>query len=420
MSTSPSQLLPQQSEISLEVKEAQQKLLALRKQISQQPNMSSFTNDGIPSSCATPLAEKVQGLPAHLGWGSQNVRRVLPQSHPQDESGGPLVVDWPRNNKPTDNESTAVSIPIFPDIALSLLKEKQVSAGRIWLLLRHLDTNGTGWLEIDEVKHQLTNKQSHTRVCGWRQMRNLLNQGEGLFWKRANGRIWLCSLPKVAQALKINRLHTDSVLLPLNIVLAKIGTLRAHLYATFHSGRTESHQDGSKNGQAPIARATIQAMTQISPRIQRLYERSANVLNQSHFCIGASFSETSFKEAAWQHGPAAFRFKDTKGLQGKAGCEYVAWQMPNSYAGPHQRQSKRQRKRINKKLVDLLNKGIVGNDQLMRNRAESTQFERQYFANGRLAHKALRYRNQKPIYCPNQQAKGFWFELTIGGGKGRK
>ncbi len=414
MSTFSSQHLPRKCSISTEVKAAQQALLALREKTSKQSNTPANQKTSQQRTSHLSNQDALRGLPSHLGWGSQNMMRSLPQLK-ESQKASPLFFenDSINDSYPEDEQKTAVFVSVFPDFAVTLLKEKRVPVGRIWLLLRFLDSHGAGWLELDEIKDQLTNKQSRYRVCGWRQLRNLLNQGEGLFWERQNGRIWLRSLPKVAHALNINRFHTDSVLLPIEILLAKMGTLRAHLFATFHSGRTESATDGSLKGKAPIARATIEAITQISPRIQRLYERSAQVSNQSHYCIGNPYSETNMKEAAWQQGHAAFRFKDVKGLQGKVGCEYVAWQLPNSYAGPHQRQGKRQRQRMNKRLVDLLNKGIVGNNQFMENRADSPTFERRYFANGRFAHQALRTADRTPKYCPNQTRAGFWYDLSI-------
>ena len=82
----------------------------------------------------------------------------------------------------------AETVKVYPDIALGMLRQGETATGRIWLLLRHLDQEGRGWLRIDIIKHHLTHKTSKHRVCGWRQLRKLLNRGEGVFWTRDSAR----------------------------------------------------------------------------------------------------------------------------------------------------------------------------------------------------------------------------------------
>jgi hypothetical protein len=243
-------------------------------------------------------------------------------------------------------------------------------------------------------------------------MRNLLNQGDGLFWKRVNGRIWLTSLPKLLLKLNISRLNQNSVTIPLDIWTAKIGTLRAHLYASFHSSRAGKQDDTPA---APIARATIEAITSVSPRIQRLYEQSARVKQKTNYCVGAAYSEQQFKESAWQHGRAAFQLKDVLGKQGDAGQSYIAWQLPNSYTGPHQTHEKHQRKRMNRRLVDLLDKGIAGNGRSQEFASDSSKFERRYFANGRLAAKIISRAEQPAVYWPQPKKRRtcqLWHQMS--------
>jgi hypothetical protein len=207
----------------------------------------------------------------------------------------------------------------------------------------------------------------------------LLVQGEDLFWSRENGRIWLRSVIKVAYALGVSRLKMRPVALPVSVLRQKIGTVRAHLYATFHSSRSQSNQI-----KKPIARTTVACLTQVRPRTQRRYERIARVKRQAQFAIGPQASVENLQARGWEQGQAAFQFKDFKGRQGQPGKRYVAWQLPNSYVGPHTQQPKGRLKRINRALTDLFMQGITGNGQRLKVGGEPSP-ARRFFDNGRLA-----------------------------------
>ena len=103
-------------------------------------------------------------------------------------------------------DPTSKTAKLYPDIALGMLRNEQVAAGRIWLLLRHLDTRGSGWIEIKTAREQLNGNVTSSRVCGRRQFRKLLASGEGIFWNRSDQRIWLRSPVKVAAALGVYRI----------------------------------------------------------------------------------------------------------------------------------------------------------------------------------------------------------------------
>jgi hypothetical protein len=243
------------------------------------------------------------------------------------------------------------------------------------LLLRYLDDNGRGWLHLETVKTWLTAPSSPWRVCGWRQLRNLLNQGEGNFWVRAHGRIWLRSVANVAVALQLPRLTLRPVELPVTVLTESIGQVRAQLYASFHSSRMIRTNEARPC--APIARATIADQTCVQPRTQRRYEKSARVRVKHHFAVGSQIGSEMGENIAWQHGSATFRLNDKKGRQGKIGQSYLAWQLPNSYTGPHPAQPQGQQKRINQVLSDLFMQGMTGNGQ--------GRLEKRFYGHGRAA-----------------------------------
>ncbi|HFC12475.1 MAG TPA: hypothetical protein ENJ56_06485, partial [Anaerolineae bacterium] len=137
-------------------------------------------------------------------------------------------------------------LAIAPDLAMAILRQAHSAPARIWHLLRLLDQNGRGWVEIAQARQQFCGTDSALRCIGWRQLRNILRAGNGIFWQRDQTRVWLKSRVKVAQCLGVQRFSLPLVDLPIAKFTTGIGNYRAALYATFHAGRDNR----------PIARPT--------------------------------------------------------------------------------------------------------------------------------------------------------------------
>lgn len=403
--------------LSLELLAAQQRLAQQRAAYHSEQRRVDVTATRHETIKVVSYQKLLCSLPPHLGWGSNTLRRNSHTAWPKQETHlSPLP--YPPSVTPTKSAlslTKAPSIAVYPDLATAFLREKVVAAGRIWVLLRFLDRTGRGWFCTDDVKTILTEKDAAHRVCGWRQLRNLLHQGEGTFWRRNNGRLWLTSLAKLLLKFDIARLNYNPVAIPLSVWQGNIGALRAHLYASFHSGRATDQPKCDPS--PPIARATLASITSVSPRIQRRYEQIADVEQQHNYCIGEHFSEDQYKEAAWQYGQAAFPFVDILGKRGRCGQKYIARQLPNTYAGPHHKQKTYQRKRINKRLADLLNSGTAGNGRSNKSSDADGRFELRYFANGRLAAKAVTHNRTSTAYWhqpSNQRGSRFWHSIETG------
>jgi hypothetical protein len=276
-----------------------------------------------------------------------------------------------------------------------MLREGLAAPGRIWLLLRHLDGEGQGWIRLDVIRQELTHKESAMRVCGRRQLRNLLRQGKGIFWERekgspADGRLWLKSAAKVAAALGVERLRGRPVSLPLKVLLGGIGQVRAHLYASFHSGR---HKSG------PISRAKLEQISHVPGRTQRAYDQAAGVVRRRNIAIGEGYKPKYIQERAWRHGRGTFQYVDYNGHFGPEGGRYVAWRLPNSYEGPHDPSPRGRQKKINHQ-IDLVNIGAQGNDL---GRGEPRQkVDRLFHASGLEAGKAYNRDGTADIYWPRR------------------
>ena len=356
--------------------------------ISAGPNRS-FTNN--PRRSRLPTSPVLSGLlPEHLGWDSYAVTRAIRLKQPTTDHQPTATSNHPL---PAANGSPATRLrqpttKLYPDIALGMLQQELTAAGRLWLLLRFLDKEGRGWLRIDFVRDQLTAKDSEWRVCGRRQLRNLLRQGRGIFWEQdrpsdPEAKIWLKSAVSVARALGVSRLTGHPVALPVKALLGGIGQVRAHLYATFHGGRRAA---------TPISRAKLKKITHVPERTQRVYENLTGVTGRPNIAIGPQYSEKEFQNHAWRRGQAVFVFVDKEGRQGPAGRRYIAWRLPNSYDGCHEHSPKGRQRKINRQ-IDLVDSRAQGNG-LERDMSRH-QVGRLFYPDGLEASKA--YNREGPV-----------------------
>lgn len=352
----------------------------------------------------------------YQGWGSENLARSLRAARERRQAilaqEQAMSLDWlphPPQRKgpavsfspsPTPQADERDHVTLYPDVALGMLRNDLSAAGRIWILLRHLDTEGCGWISVSAAQAALTGKGSSLRVCGWRQLRNLLAQGDGIFWYREKRvseerRIWLRSLVKVAASLGVHHLQVRPVMLPVGVLLEGVGTVRAHFYASYHSGRKSAN---------PIARQTLSDLANVSRRTQQAYEKRTGVERSANWAIGEEFSKQEAQNRAWRQGRALFTFKDRQGKTGAPDKTYLAWQLPNSYVGPHKPHAIARRKRINRNLVDLFKKGITGNGRKMVEGRQETLANSEenavarYYERGTTAAKAYNRSAQDDIY----------------------
>jgi hypothetical protein len=297
-------------------------------------------------------------------------------------------------------------VKLYPDIGLGMLREGLAAPGRLWLLLRYLDREGQGALRIDVTKQHLTRKSSKLRLCGKRQLRNLLRDGNDIFWERDKTHIWLRSAGKVAYALGVERLSGRPVALPLEALLNGIGSFRAHLYTAFHSGRVKETADGA--GAMPVARSTLAELSGVGASSQRAYEAQADVEVQANFAVGEQMTKEGHENRAWRQGGALFELKDYRGYQGEKGKTYLAWQLPNSYIGEHAHRPRGRQRRINRKLKDLVTRGMPGN---VERRNEARRLKQSYFPTKERAAKVHERNSERALYWRRHQMRNGSFEL---------
>lgn len=283
-----------------------------------------------------------------------------------------------------------------------MLQQACEAAGRVWLLLRALDSKGGGWVPVSRAREILTGHESPLRICGWRQMRNLLAQGDGVFWQRddhrkSKARIWLRAPAKVASTLGVPRFHTKAVSVPIAVLLDGIGAVRAHFYTSYHSGR---------DTEKPISRQSLAKLTGVPRRSQREYEKKAGATRRQNWAVGSTHDQAEVQRRAAEHGHAIFRLDDHQGHFGAAGESYVAWQIPNSYVGPHAPQTSACKKRINRRLADLLNEGMTGNGerQVEGQTSGDESPTTRYFEHGGAASRVYNRRADNDLYWRSAKA----------------
>ena len=293
-----------------------------------------------------------------------------------------------------------------------MLRRKKAAAGRVWLLLRHADASGRGRVAVGEALRLLSGDGSPLRICGRRQLTNLLAAGEGLFWQRDRGRdgtewLRLHAAARLAAGLGVERLGGSPVAVPVGALTGTIGQARAHLYAAFHSGRT-SHEllSGERRARGPIARETLCKLSGASRNSQRNYERRAAVGRRSAIALGPRLTAVDEHEVAWQRGRALFHYRDTKGRYGRPGAVYLAWQLPNEYTGPHATLPRGGQKRLNRAITDLFHDGMTGNGDGHRESREGDGKVRPTSESG--SHPRLFYNSAKAAFLARGGHERYW------------
>lgn len=339
-------------------------------------------------------------LPAHLGWGSSQLAQFIHRPSVQDTKPHDLRIV--RQEARTNSaKQPANFVKAHPSLLIGMLHNEVVAAGRIWLLCRHLDQQGRGWLEIKTLREQLASKGAPLRIGGWRRLRQILREGGDVFWQRdGHKRLWLNGVAKVARKLDVTQLQGRPIQLPLSALTGSIATTRAHFYGSWHSKRKG---DGYAN---PVSRETLTTLTSVSERTQRRYDERLNIVKRRTFALGShshrsgSIESTENTDLHWQRNNTTFIYTDHRGQHGKHGQHYWAWHLPNQYQGCHQHAPRGRQRKINRRLAATLNPDLV--EKRAQGNEVEQKIERVFFVSGRAAIKAKQAQNEQDAYWHKQ------------------
>ena len=148
------------------------------KEANQSAHVNAPVDDTLPWQEPEPSEESgtavqlINKLPAHLGWESDVFTQAVRQSQQQQERIKTKHERFPagqaakqsssrRRTQPSDSKPQGCTVKHYPSIGLAALKTEQTSIYRVWLLCRYLDAQGRGWLDIQEVRQQVTETDSN-------------------------------------------------------------------------------------------------------------------------------------------------------------------------------------------------------------------------------------------------------------------
>jgi hypothetical protein len=314
----------------------------------------------------------------------------------------------------------AARIRVAPTLAAYCLDKEHRYRGhpldapyRLYKILQALDHAGRGWLANTVIETTLTHKTSEQYIYGRRQLKNILQRGEDLFWQRSKSkgqlRIRLVARAKVTSRLLNGRLRGQEVSFPVQHLLGsghgRQAAVNAALYTAVHAGQITRQ---GKTG--PISRARLREVSGCSSYRQRRYEKRMGITVTSHIHILGRHSEYDLQRHRLHQGLPAYKHTDYRGKinRHRRGADYIARRLPNSYSTPaafavvH---SWRQRT-INRQLGGLCLMGSEGSD--------SDKYVRLFHENAVAATRAFNHDPQTSAYCPLSKGTTTHLWRTIG------
>lgn len=288
------------------------------------------------------------------------------------------------------------------DIAIAANRAGQSTHYQLWLALRHLDTDGRGWLSQKAAQDAFCSDQrtNETYLYKKTRLRQLVAEGNGVYWRldEQNQRVFYHRESRIADGLGMKRLTGRHVAIGAAQIFTSIQTFRAHCFAAWLANHTN-----------PISQETIAQLTGIPPRTQLRYTNAANIQTTANLSIGPRYTQDAAQECAWQHGNI-FKFADFRGKQGPAGRRYVAWHLPTSYSVTATSSSRRRQKRTNNQMADLRHYRDAGNGRL----------RVLFFPNGaaaaKIANRQMADGDPRDHYWPGTKARTgtkLWHCLTV-------
>ena len=195
-------------------------------------------------------------------------------------------------------------VKAYPGLSQAAIRNGQARQLRLWLLLRSLDSQGKGWIEYEEAQ-----KSFLALGLSRRSFRDTLSKGEGVWWVKNRGRIFLRGLEKVC--LRFGVLPGRPVMVQLDRSLSKF---KAALYTSFLNSRT-------------ISRAALRRLWGVSRTTMRRWEEVLGVDVRPNL----GYASESLGEGEG----IGFLAFDPEGVPyweiTLRGRRFLAWTIPNTY-----------------------------------------------------------------------------------------
>jgi hypothetical protein len=252
------------------------------------------------------------------------------------------------HNQPLTRASLPATVRAYPTLLNAATKAKQASAMRVYLLLRAYDEAGRGVIDIGDVRSLLTAKTSPWRVFGWRRGRQILNAGEGVFWRRTNAdTLYLNSPARIIDGLGCGRLRGMPVDLKVKSLVGSMELVRAHFYTSFESGRP---------GDKPLSYAALADITGVSIRSQTTYNKLLKRKTRSNIVnTGLPYNHENIYALSQKYNRSIFCFTDYNGIQtDKAGAKTCAYRIADTRNRIHTQAPTKGRTSKNNRKINLV------------------------------------------------------------------
>ena len=219
------------------------------------------------------------------------------------------------------------TVRAYPSLLNASHKAGSVPGMWLYLLLKAIDDQGRGCVHIHHARKMLTTRSRFRVQQSWRRLRQILADGEGVYWTRDNvGRIWLRAPGRIATALNCDHLDGRPILLKLADLRQDIATVKAHFFAAFESGRRDPN---------PISQAALENITGVPERTQREYNKRLERTARKNVAITELAWEPEIFQPMAANGRTVFRLTDFHGVRGDKGKKYIAYRIPDSRSLSH-------------------------------------------------------------------------------------
>lgn len=236
------------------------------------------------------------------------------------------------------------------------MKRDVESVYRIWILLKEHDADrgGSGHIPMSAVKELLTDETSPWYTFSWRRLRQIINEGEGVFWNRddtfyfMDSHLHLRSAAKVALSLDSGHLTGSPIYIPADEILDGIGLTRANLTTSWESGRSEP---------SPISRARLQEITGVPVRTQQLYDERLGRQRKRNIAIThIEWTEANCQEMRWQDAQRLGQARPLRPILDDAGVKRIGVEIASTREQVHEHAPTGRKKKHNKKINALVSK----------------------------------------------------------------
>ena len=286
-------------------------------------------------------------------------------------------------------------VKVSPSLLMAFQAATMSPVGRLFTLLRAIDTKGRGIIEYGQLKPYRHRKADKKGLLGisWRRIGQILKQGDGIAWtwEPDRQRVKVYNPARVKNNLDGGKLTGVPVYIPSSAITESNQIFKAYA----HAALKKSKETGS--GQTnPISKATIKKLSSASSATQWRYNKLADVKTITNIAVFTDLKWSSKEDmytARKEHGAGLFRWYDRYDKLYEGHHATIAKRLPSSYQTPLEIAPMGRQRKQNRQIENLVHKG----------QGIKVKPAKRYYQDELKAAKATRDTNQ-PVYLQNGTA----------------